>query len=72
MELYLFIIKHSDNELVCFVFINIRKKRCVNPLGTGDLKFYQSQELSTFGGLFIFLYSLTSVRVFIRMVSDNP
>ncbi len=26
----------------------------VNPLGTGDLKFYQSQGLSTFWGLFIF------------------
>ncbi len=34
----------------------IDKYSRVNPLGTGDLKFYQSQELSTFWGLPIFFY----------------
>ncbi len=39
-----------------------------NPLGTGDLKFYQSKGLSTFWGLFIFWI----LWVFTWMVSDNP
>ncbi len=54
--------KHFNVDFVSYLShlkntLKIEKSICINPLGTGDLKCYQSQGLSTFCGLF-FIYLL--------------
>ncbi len=45
------------------------RARALNPLRTGNLKLYQSQGLSTFWGLFIFLMKPVLLTV---MVANSP
>ncbi len=50
----IFYAKTDIHNKILILLVAIPKRSMLNPLGTGDLTFYQSQGLSTFWGVFIF------------------